>query len=64
MKELGERWSKVTAEVKQMYELQAGKDKKRYEIEMENYRNKKSKREQMELYFDDFVHVKIEKTEN
>jgi hypothetical protein len=45
-KELGERWSKVTAEVKQMYELQAGKDKKRYEIEMENYRNKKSKRDE------------------
>jgi hypothetical protein len=38
-KELGERWSKVTAEVKQKYELQADSDKKRYEIEMENYRN-------------------------
>jgi hypothetical protein len=45
-KELGERWSKVSAKVKKLYELQAGKDKKRYEIEMENYRNKKSKRDE------------------
>jgi hypothetical protein len=42
-KELGERWSKVTPEVKQMYEQKAGKDKQRYEVEINNYRNKKVK---------------------
>jgi hypothetical protein len=45
-KELGERWSKVTTKVKKLYELRADRDKKRYEIEMENYRNKKSKRDE------------------
>ena len=42
-KELGERWSKVLPEVKQMYEQRVGKDKQRYEIEINNYRNKKVK---------------------
>ena len=44
-KELGERWGKVTPEVKQMYELQAGRDKQRYEVDLANYRNKKLKRD-------------------
>lgn len=44
-KELGERWNKVPPEVKLKYEQKAGKDKQRYEIEIANYRNKKTKAE-------------------
>ncbi len=44
-KELGERWNKVTPEQKSKYEKQAGKEKQRYEIELSNYKNKKSKTE-------------------
>jgi hypothetical protein len=44
-KELGERWNKVTPEQKSKYEKQASVDKQRYEVEITNYRNKKSKAE-------------------
>jgi len=39
-KHLGERWNKVTADVKSKYEARASQDKGRYEKEMEHYRNK------------------------
>ena len=41
-KELGERWGKVPPEVKQKYEQRVGQDKQRYEIEIANYKNKKT----------------------
>ena len=44
-KELGERWNKVPPEVKLKYEQKARKDKQRYEVEIANYRNKKTKAE-------------------
>lgn len=39
-KELGEKWNKVTPEVKAKYEVKAQADKKRYEIAMTEYKNK------------------------
>ena len=39
-KELGERWNKVTAEVKSQYEAKVAQEKQRYERDMENYKNK------------------------
>jgi len=39
-KELGERWNKVTPDVKAKYEAKAAQEKKRYERDMEEYKNK------------------------
>ncbi|CAF0808566.1 unnamed protein product [Brachionus calyciflorus] len=39
-KELGERWNKVTPEAKAQYEAKAAQEKKRYERDMETYKNK------------------------
>ena len=39
-KELGERWNKVTAEVKAKYEERVALDKARYNNDMVNYKNK------------------------
>lgn len=38
-KELGERWNKVSAEVKSKYEAKAAQDKARYDRELTNYKN-------------------------
>lgn len=40
-KELGERWNKVSPEVKAKYELKATQAKQNYEVEMGKYRGKK-----------------------
>ena len=40
-KELGDRWNKVSADVKQKYEQKANKDKLRYEQDMNAYKAKK-----------------------
>ena len=42
-KELGERWNKVTPEVKSKYEAKAQTEKGRYEKEVTIYKNKKAK---------------------
>ena len=39
-KELGERWSKVSADLKAQYEAKASQEKQRYERESEDYKNK------------------------
>ena len=39
-KELGERWNKVSAEVKSQYEAKAAQEKQRYEREIEDYKKK------------------------
>ncbi|RNA08374.1 high mobility group DSP1 [Brachionus plicatilis] len=39
-KELGERWNKVSAELKAQYEAKASQEKQRYERELEDYKNK------------------------
>jgi len=41
-KELGDRWNKVTPDVKAKYEAKAQVDKGRYEKDMANYKNKKA----------------------
>ena len=42
-KELGERWNKVTPDVKSKYEAKAQVEKARYEKEVAVYKNKKAK---------------------
>ena len=44
-KDLGEKWNKVTPDVKSKYEAKAAQDKVRYEKELENYKNKKTSNE-------------------
>ncbi|CAF0977110.1 unnamed protein product [Brachionus calyciflorus] len=39
-KVLGERWNKVTPEVKSQYEAKAAQEKQRYERDMETYKNR------------------------
>jgi high mobility group protein B1 len=41
-KELGDRWNKVTPDMKSKYEQKAVQDKQRYEKEMTSYKNKKA----------------------
>ncbi|RNA19426.1 high mobility group DSP1 [Brachionus plicatilis] len=41
-KDLGEKWNKVSPDVKSKYEAKAAQDKTRYEKELENYKNKTS----------------------
>ena len=38
-KELGERWNKVSAEVKAKYEAKAAQDKQRYDLVLAEYKN-------------------------
>jgi len=52
-KEMGERWSKVTAEQKSKYEASAAAEKVRYEKDMANYKSGKIKKTQAEEDEDD-----------
>jgi len=52
-KELGDRWNKVTPEVKAKYEAKAQQEKGRYEKDMANYKNKGSAAAKAEVGDDD-----------
>ncbi len=56
-KELGERWNKVTPDIKQKYEAKAQLEKGRYEKDMANYKNKVSAKAQEVKIFIYFFQV-------